>query len=762
MDRSEIDASAPARMQADGQTPWESIDPNEPATALAEPPAPRRKRRGKAPRLPIHLTAPVASQSAPSAEWDAAAGAPRAIHRSLPISEEHLIEAAFGFDEPPTEAPRPAAPRPVAPETVATDSVAVEAIVAEPVTAEPIAAEPVAAEPVAATAAQATPIADDLDQTPWMIDDPQTPAADEALVDEPADEIVAGHVEAATPDIHAPIEQRDESAATEILLTAPPHVGESIAERAAEPAPAESLPSAVTASETSATANAAPSFEPGPFTQNITASIFTLEPIATTVDAEPLAKTPTVDWSPADSSLVESSPVDEEIYDVVCEVEPSQTENRVDEAQTASASDAVAETVLEEPAYDVVCETESADAPMALVDAEDDEAIFDVVCEVEPSTDESSTLPASPEPIAQSASSVNPPLEEPIQQYRFPDPVAEPPPPAVTRVVASVTVPIAASENIAVGEADGLTAKPAAEAPAASMPAAYPWYADFDHAATHAWTSLGDLPLLGNLTVSATEAAVVAPAAESANVDPASTATAPAPAAPPEPATAASAPAAPDEAPPQVKVTFALTDALVTAVSEMATAAASFRLTEADLQLEARLAEEARMEVVADLAPAGPTTGGGWTIPLMCVGLGLIACCVIIPQAETNRQLFHEQQALSADLDRLQKQVSVNDEFLKNVLDNPTLAERLASRQLKTIRKGQKVLAMKEGNDNADMSPFTLVDLPPAAPTPPYRAKRGTIADLCNNARSRLYLLGMALAMVAIGLVMDSRPRDAA
>src|SRR5215472_3634516 len=29
-----------------------------------------------------------------------------------------------------------------------------------------------------------------------------------------------------------------------------------------------------------------------------------------------------------------------------------------------------------------------------------------------------------------------------------------------------------------------------------------------------------------------------------------------------------------------------------------------------------------------------PTAGGGWTLPLLCAGIALIACCAVIPQAD--------------------------------------------------------------------------------------------------------------------------------
>src|SRR5213596_2461201 len=58
-----------------------------------------------------------------------------------------------------------------------------------------------------------------------------------------------------------------------------------------------------------------------------------------------------------------------------------------------------------------------------------------------------------------------------------------------------------------------------------------------------------------------------------------------------------------------------------------------------------------------------PSGGGAWTIPMICIGIALIACCVLIPAAEENRRLVYERERLKADLDQINKQTEVNDEF---------------------------------------------------------------------------------------------------
>ncbi|MDB5299090.1 MAG: hypothetical protein JWO87_753 [Phycisphaerales bacterium] len=169
--------------------------------------------------------------------------------------------------------------------------------------------------------------------------------------------------------------------------------------------------------------------------------------------------------------------------------------------------------------------------------------------------------------------------------------------------------------------------------------------------------------------------------------------------------------------------------------------------------------EFADADDTADALGELQSTGGGWTIPLLCLGIGLIACCIVIPQADVNGRLFYERQMLQADLESVEKQVAVNGEFIKRVMDDPTLAERLAGRQLKTIRKGQKVLALKHEPADTDMSPFALVTVAPPALPPPYKPVGGGFASLCYDARSRLYLMGAAMTMIAAGLVLGVGPR---
>jgi hypothetical protein len=190
--------------------------------------------------------------------------------------------------------------------------------------------------------------------------------------------------------------------------------------------------------------------------------------------------------------------------------------------------------------------------------------------------------------------------------------------------------------------------------------------------------------------------------------------------------------------------------------------------------------------LVDELGPA--PRGGGWTFALLCAGVALVACTVLIPAADANRRLAYEREKLKLDLESVRKQVATNDDFLKRVADDPNLAERLAQRQMKIIRQGTRVLELKHQNRQTtglmaagpgsggggatttanaagftadDMSPFHLVHVAPPPPLPPYQPVGGLLAGLCYNPHTRLYLTGIGLFLMAGGLVFGFGPRAA-
>ena len=159
-----------------------------------------------------------------------------------------------------------------------------------------------------------------------------------------------------------------------------------------------------------------------------------------------------------------------------------------------------------------------------------------------------------------------------------------------------------------------------------------------------------------------------------------------------------------------------------------------------------------------DPTPAPQKGGGTLTIPLLCIGVAIIACVALLPLADENHQLAWEREKLRIDLAQLVEQTRVQDVFLTRVADDPTLAERLAQRQMKYIREGSSVLPLR-GSAKEEMSPFHLVSVPPPPPLPPYQPVGGALATIVRQPRAQLYLYGAALLMIATGLVLGYTPK---
>src|SRR5215210_4348463 len=148
------------------------------------------------------------------------------------------------------------------------------------------------------------------------------------------------------------------------------------------------------------------------------------------------------------------------------------------------------------------------------------------------------------------------------------------------------------------------------------------------------------------------------------------------------------------------------------------------------------------METITTNTNAPVKAHHGWTIMLISAGIGLIACCVLIPQADENRAMSYECQKLKIDLEHLDKQVEVNQEFISRLGRDPGLVERLAQRQLKFVREGTRVLDLQEPHLPGEESAFSLVSIRPPAQMPPLELRRGRMAALCRDPKVRLYSIG--------------------
>jgi hypothetical protein len=140
----------------------------------------------------------------------------------------------------------------------------------------------------------------------------------------------------------------------------------------------------------------------------------------------------------------------------------------------------------------------------------------------------------------------------------------------------------------------------------------------------------------------------------------------------------------------------------------------------------------------------------------MCLGMGIVAACVLLPQSEANKKLAAERAKLQHDLSFVQTQLSVNQEFLNRVGQDPGLAERLAQRQMQEIRQGSSVLELKGRREHPEISPFQLLSIAPSPAPPPYYPPTGLVGRLCGSDRGQLYATGLGMFLVAAGLVLGT------
>jgi|GEM_PF-1578727 len=165
-------------------------------------------------------------------------------------------------------------------------------------------------------------------------------------------------------------------------------------------------------------------------------------------------------------------------------------------------------------------------------------------------------------------------------------------------------------------------------------------------------------------------------------------------------------------------------------------------------------------DLSAPAAPMPPAHDGpqGWTFILLSFGFALIACCLLIPQGDENRRLAYEVYRLGQDLEYLQRQVSINDEFLSRIGRDPALAQRLALRQMKLVPRGTAILDQQEwrASSAGDLAPWALVTIPPPPEPAAPELRGGRLAEFCRDGRTRMYLLGSGLMLLAAGMVLGA------
>lgn len=169
-----------------------------------------------------------------------------------------------------------------------------------------------------------------------------------------------------------------------------------------------------------------------------------------------------------------------------------------------------------------------------------------------------------------------------------------------------------------------------------------------------------------------------------------------------------------------------------------------------------RLVEQATAEAVAAVRAR---RGSLFTIPLLCLGVAVWAACLLIPAVDQNRRLAYEREQLRRDLAQLDEQIAVNDEFLRRLADDPTLAERLARRQFNAQREGTTQIDLPGDvtDDPAVLaSPYALLRVAPPPPLGPYEPVGGWLGEWCRDPRSRLYLMGASLFCIVTALLLGA------
>lgn len=144
---------------------------------------------------------------------------------------------------------------------------------------------------------------------------------------------------------------------------------------------------------------------------------------------------------------------------------------------------------------------------------------------------------------------------------------------------------------------------------------------------------------------------------------------------------------------------------------------------------------------------------GGWTSLSLLIGVSVIAACLLIPQIEENRELQWEVSQLRAEKARVDEQVDSNKRFIEQVGTDATLRSRLVQRQFQLRPKDTQTLEIPGTTE--PRSPFQLATVPPPERLAPYQPMGGSFLLLFREGRTRLYMMGGALILMAAGLIFD-------
>ena len=151
-------------------------------------------------------------------------------------------------------------------------------------------------------------------------------------------------------------------------------------------------------------------------------------------------------------------------------------------------------------------------------------------------------------------------------------------------------------------------------------------------------------------------------------------------------------------------------------------------------------------------------SGTIWAIPLMCLGLGLLACVVLIPASGESRRLARQRDELVREVDRLQAQADRNAEFLHRLGRDADLGRVVAERQAGGGGQVYESIALPGMDTELAASPYAMLTLPEPPPLPPPATVGGRLAAWCRDAELRPWLLAGSLLTTAAGLLLG-RPK---
>ncbi len=140
-------------------------------------------------------------------------------------------------------------------------------------------------------------------------------------------------------------------------------------------------------------------------------------------------------------------------------------------------------------------------------------------------------------------------------------------------------------------------------------------------------------------------------------------------------------------------------------------------------------------------------------MPLLALGLCLVACGVLIPASEANRLIEAQRLELAAQVQALHSRADLNDEFLSRLHRDEQLANRLSRRQTTPEPDGDVAVLASSTMANGSLSPFAMLRPEPVEAAPAPEADGSRLAEWCRDARGRLAVIGIGLGCGLIALL---------